>query len=433
VPDQVSRVRNPLSLFGAWLTTLSAFAFIGYSALEAFGLIESPYAGILGYVLVPAVFVFGLLLIPLGIWREDRRRRHGKAPWQWPLIDLRQSRTRTIVAAVTLLTLVNVTIVAVAGTGAVHYTESVTFCGQVCHTPMRPEFTAHMSPPHANVACVECHVAPGAKGFVNAKMAGTRQLYEVTVGKFNRPIPSPARGVPHAIDTCDRCHTPGHPERDVTRVNHSYADDAANTDSPTTLTMHVADIHWHAKPATRVEYIASDDKRETIPYVRVTDDKGGVTEYFADGVKARPSGELRRMDCLDCHSRPAHTFSASADRAVNAAMASGEIARDLPFVHKEVVAAVSEKYPTESAAFDGIAKHLTDVYKPGEKTTQLISAAQRLYGRNVFPEMNVGFGTYVTQLGHVDAPGCFRCHDDSHKSASGAAIKQDCAVCHKIE
>jgi len=336
VDNAISRARNPISIVGAWLTTLAAFAFIAYLAVDAFGLLISPYTSLLCLLALPALFVIGLLLIPFGMWREGRRRSAGKQPWSWPVFDLRTKRTRQVLGAVAVLTLVNVMIVSVAGIGVVHYTESTEFCGQVCHVPMKPEFTAHQVAPHANLDCVQCHVSPGAKGFVKAKMNGTRQLVGILTGHYERPIPTPARGMPMAADTCMRCHTPGHPNSDMTRVMHAFADDAANTDSPTTLVMHMGPIHWHARTDIRVEYVTTDAKRETIPYVRVTDAKGVVTEYLAEGTTAQPAGDLRQMDCMDCHSRVAHTFSASADRAVTAAMAAGQINLKLPFAHREL-------------------------------------------------------------------------------------------------
>ena len=435
VTKEASGARNPVSILGVWLTTLAAFAFIAFYTVDAFGLLAaSPYAGIFGFLCLPAVFVLGLLLIPIGIWREDRRRRRGLAPWMWPVLDLRASRTRQVVFGVLLLTLVNLTIVTVAGFGVVHYSESTLFCGQVCHTPMRPEFVGHLSPPHANVACVECHVSPGAQGFMKAKLNGTRQLWDVIVGVYDHPIPSPARGLPMAADTCAHCHTPGQPARDVIRAATSYADDATNTPSVQTLTMHVATIHWHARPDVRIEYVTTDPKRETIPYVRVTDEQGSVAEYFADGVAAPPAGERRRMDCLDCHSRPAHTFATSADKAVSEALAAGIVNLKLPFVHREMVAALTASYPTASAAHSGIAAHLSAFYhRSNADVAQAIATTTNLYDRNVFPEMHVTWGTYGSEISHLDPPGCFRCHDDTHKTRDGRAIRQDCALCHQIQ
>lgn len=115
-----------------------------------------------GLIAIPAVFLAGLLLIPIGMWREGRRRRRGGAAWRWPVIDLASGRTRQVVFAVLLLTLLNAGIVILASVGAEHYMETNQFCGQVCHVPMRPEFIAHAAGAHARVNCVTCHVSPGA-------------------------------------------------------------------------------------------------------------------------------------------------------------------------------------------------------------------------------------------------------------------------------
>jgi hypothetical protein len=430
--------RNPLSVAGAALTTVAAVAFIVYATLDAFELIPGPYAGLFGYLLVPAVFVFGLLLIPIGMWREGRRRRRGRGAWNWPAVDLGRRRTRQITLAVLSLTLVNLAIVTVAGVGVVHYTESNRFCGQVCHTPMTPQFTAHQDFPHAEVECVSCHVAPGAGGMIHAKLNGTRQLFLLATGGFSRPIPEPIGRVPGALDTCAHCHTPGRPNQDLVRTSTTYGDDEQSSPTSTTLTLHMGANHWHARSDTVVEYIAADQVNQTIPYVRVTDTKGKVTEYFAEGVTAPPAGTLHRMDCLDCHNRPAHTFYATPDRGVDAAMGAGAVNHDLPFIHREMIAAVTPEYPSQEAADTAIASHLREFYRTAEprlmpEVDHAVAATQQLYRRSVFPAMKVGWGTYLSQNGHSDVPGCFRCHDDSHKSRDGQAVRQDCELCHHMQ
>jgi len=408
--------RNPISIAGAWLTTLAAFAFLGYLAAEALDYLESPYSGLLGFVLVPAMFVAGLILIPIGMWREGRRRKQGNPAWHWPAVDLQLRRTRMIIASVVFLTLVNVVVVAVAGLGVTHYMESTTFCGQVCHEPMQPEFTAHQVSAHSAVACVSCHVGPGARGTIKAKVNGVRQMYLYATGTHNRPIPVPAHGLPVAADTCERCHTPGHPDRDTTRIVRTFADDEANTESANEVVLHTEKNHWHARKDIKVEYVTTDAKREAIPYVRVTDAKGQVTEYFAPDVKSAPAGEMRRMDCLDCHTRPAHTFSPTVEYAVDRAMAAGEIPRTLPFVHREAIAALKAEYPDHAAAANGIRSHLIGFYKDRQDASveQAIAATTRLYTNNVFPSMKITWGTYQSQMGHSQLTGCFRCHDDEH-------------------
>jgi hypothetical protein len=436
---QPSLVRNPVSLAGAWLTTLAAFAFLTYLAVDQAGWINNPYAGLYGFVLTPTVFLGGLLLMPVGIWREGRRRAAGKQPWHWPVLDLEKPRTRRVLLAVAVLTLVNLAITGIAGVGAAHYMETDRFCGQVCHEPMRPEFTAHQQGVHANVACTSCHIAPGPSGMVRAKLNGTRQAYEALLRSYNRPIPSPARGLPLAADTCDHCHSSALLARDVTRVIPSYGDDETNTENLTTLLMASGKTHaWHAKAGVRIEYVATDATRETIPYIRTTDAAGRVTEYFADKTTSAPVAQLRRMDCLDCHNRPAHTFSGSAERAVDRAMADGWVNRTIPFVHREMVAALTTAYPDARTAATAIGGRLADFYRSRGLSGPLdvartIEAARRLYAMNVFPEMKVTWGTYLTWLGHIDAPGCFRCHDDTHKATDGRVVRQDCELCHRVQ
>jgi hypothetical protein len=64
---------------------------------------------------------------------------------------------------------------------------------------------------------------------------------------------------------------------------------------------------------------------------------------------------------------------------------------------------------------------------------QLVRASQRLYARNVFPGDERDLGDALSNLGHTDAPGCFRCHDDQHKTKEGRVIKQDCDLCHDMQ
>jgi hypothetical protein len=428
--------RNPVSVAGAWLTTISAFAFIAYYAAEWLELFVSPYSGLLGFVVIPVFFVVGLLLIPIGMWREARRRRRGIAPWQWPAIDLGRSHTRRVALAIVGLTIVNIGIVAVAGLGAVHYMETDSFCGQVCHEPMRPQFTAHTVAPHAQVNCVQCHVAPGAAGMVRAKMNGTRQLISFVTGHVPRPIPSsPARNIPVAADTCMRCHDATRPMRDIVKTTYEYDEDEANSEKVTNTVHFTSKDHWHTQSGRVVEYVATDPKRGTIPYVKVTEADGKTTEYFAEGATSAPAGERRQMDCLDCHSRPAHRFAPSVEQAVDAAIGGGQVDKSLPFVRREMVQALKATYPSDAAADEAIRTRLTSLYKSdaskAQAAQQAAAAAARLYATNVFPDMKITWGTYLSHIGHTDTDGCFRCHDDEHKTKDGRAIKQDCELCHK--
>ena len=181
-----------------------------------------------------------------------------------------------------------------------------------------------------------------------------------------------------------------------------------------------------------------------IPWVRLTEPNGVVKEWVADGVSAEAlaKGERRSMDCVDCHNRPSHIFAPSAERAVDEALARGVIDRSLPFIRREAVRGLKERYPDRDAAVAGIKRGLEDFYRAHDagvttakraELNRAIEVVQRLYGRNVFPSMNVSWGTYANNVGHMNFPGCFRCHDDSHKAKDGSTISQDCELCHKQE
>jgi nitrate/TMAO reductase-like tetraheme cytochrome c subunit len=441
--------RHPVALLGAVVTTVAAVLFVTLFLLDALGLVESPYFGLLLFVAVPAAFVVGLLLIPIGVQLEKRRRRrHPEAPpADWPVFDLRIGRQRQIIATLALLTIVNLVLLSLASYGAVHYMETPQFCGQVCHTTMEPQFVAHQSGPHANVPCVACHVGPGVNALIESKLAGTRQLWQVIRRTVPKPIQSPVRNMRPARDTCAACHWPEKFHGDEVRTIREYSEDETNSETVTPLTLYVGGgsarlgvgtgIHWHMNLDNEIEYITTDPKRETIPYVKLRDRSGTVREYVVDGTSAEKlaAGERRRMDCMDCHNRPAHTFSYTPERAVNDAMAQGRIPKELPFVRREALAAVAEEYADRQTALDRIAARLREHYRTQPSTDprlldRAIAGTQDVWARNVFPAMKVTWGTYTNHIGHIDTPGCFRCHDDEHKSKDGKVIRQDCTLCH---
>jgi len=408
------------------LTTISASLFLVVFLADLFGLHTNPYIGVVFFLLLPGAFLLGLVLIPLGAWLEKRRRAAGKPPSaaQWPRIDLNDPTQRRTAVLVFLLTIANVVIVSLAGYRGVQYMDSVSFCGQTCHTVMKPEFIAHQYGPHANVKCVDCHVAPGATGFVAAKTAGTRRLVAALAGTYPTPVVPAARQLPTVKETCEQCHSPQLARGDRIRDVVEFADNEKNVPSTTRLKMHVGVIHQHN--ARDLEFIATDRERQMIPYVRVTDPDGRVREFVTAGTTSEQiaKGERRRMDCMDCHNRPSHVVAPTPDRAVNEAMGRGAIPLTLPFIHREAVKALKA----------GNSAMLRDFYhSAGPDLDRAVGAVQEIHDRNVFPAMKVTFGSYPNNVGHVDSPGCFRCHDGEHKSKDGAAIGQDCETCHAIE
>lgn len=453
-PDErFSLFRNAITIFGAALATTGAVLFLAFFLLDLFGMHSNPYVGMLFFLVCPGLFLAGLIVMPIGAWLAHRRRAAGVPAWQprWPKIDLNDAVQRRAAAVFFLSTIANILIVSVASYSGLEYMDSPQFCGQLCHEVMEPEWAGYQEGPHSRVACIQCHIGPGAPWFVKSKLSGLRQVYAVTFNTHSRPIPSPVHDLRPARDTCEECHWPEKFHGDKIRVIREYAADGANTESATSLRMHIggiapgvgiaSGIHWHVSQDNRIEYIAIDDKRQVIPYVKLTDASGRETEYRAEGVTSEQlaAGERRTLDCVDCHNRPSHTFAFSAERAVDDAITAGALDRSMPYLRREAVAVLKVSYPTRDAALRGIAEGLEAFYRsqPGGTTPaavkKAVAAAQRLYVRNVFPAMGVGWGTYVNNIGHTAFPGCFRCHDDQHVSKDGKTISQDCGLCHTIE
>ncbi|MBX3179233.1 MAG: cytochrome C [Candidatus Hydrogenedentes bacterium] len=445
--------RNWLTLFGSSLTTVSALAIIVFMVLGGAGVALSPYIGLLTYLVLPGIFVFGLLLIPLGAWVDRRRRRRLNEDEPAHIdLDFNNPRIRRLAMIVTVLTAANIAIIsAVSYEGAV-YMESVAFCGTTCHTVMEPEFTAHMNSPHAHISCVECHIGPGLSAMVHAKLNGLNQVYGVLTGSYERPVPTPVHGMANAELTCGECHNPGMDLGNTLRVTTDYATDDANTPLTSVLLMRVGGrgvegtgIHnWHLAPGREVYFYSPDDKREVITYVKVANEDGTEVEYFVDGAEVDPAslppGALRKMDCTDCHNRASHVFEMPGP-ALNKAIARGEIDVALP----SVKAAGLEALEGAVAAEDGpafIAKSVQDYYAANYADAaaqqqalidRAIASMQGIYKRNIFPKMNIGWGTYPDHNGHTMFNGCFRCHDDGHSSRDGAhVISQDCTACHNV-
>jgi hypothetical protein len=358
-----------------------------------------------------------------------------------------------VLIAILLLTPVNLMIASLAAYKGVEAMDSVAFCGQVCHEVMQPQFVAHQNAPHSKVKCVACHIGPGADWFVRSKLSGARQVYAVLMNTHSRPIPSPVHNRRPARETCGQCHWPTRFQGDKLETRYDYASDEPNTESVATLQLRIGGvdatgqsrgIHWHAAEENAIEYVALDPARQEIVYVKLTGPDGQVREYLADGVTPEQlaAGERRAMDCIDCHNRPSHTIASTPDRALNQSLAAGAVPKDLPFIKREGLAVLTAEYPTREVAAAEIDQRITAFYRdqlPGllasrqDDVTRAVQGLQALYSRNVFPAMRVTFGSYPNNLGHLDSPGCFRCHDDTKKTSVGAVISQDCESCHVFQ
>jgi len=309
---------NALTLAGVVITTSTALTLIGAWLLEVIsGRSIHPYSGIVLFLILPALFVVGLLLIPIGVLWQRRRQRTLGQPVAPATIDLRSPRIVRAASIIAALTAINVAVLATATSKGVEYLDSSKFCGTTCHYVMQPEYTAFLASPHVQVGCAECHVGRGAASFVGSKLAGVRRVVAIARASYSRPIPVPVVDLPDATGTCGHCHSTSGFTGDRLAIRPHYGDDEKNTPAITVLTLKVggvrngarSGIHGVHQNAGRVISYVSDPARQTIGRVSWTDEKGTTVEFVPEDVTAAAiSGERRTMDCTDCHNRAGHAF-----------------------------------------------------------------------------------------------------------------------------
>ena len=441
--------RNLVSLVGVVLTTSTFFTIVVLYLVEFYRPDANPYIGILAYLILPGLFLIGLVLIPIGMaLMHHREVRAGTLPHKYPKVDFNQPHLRRVFSFVVLATTANGLVLTTASYRGVQYMDSVSFCGQTCHTVMTPEFTAYQNSSHSRVECVVCHIGEGASWFVRSKLSGLRQVAAVAMNDFPRPIPTPIEDLRPARETCEQCHWPSRFSGYLLMIRNHYAEDETNHRTQTVLSLKVGGgsaqdrgIHTvHLDLASEITYLSAD-ARQVIPWVQYRSVDGSVKEFAASGWDGdKTQGEMRVMDCMDCHNRPTHTYQLPG-RAVNEAMAVGKMDAALPYLKKTAVELLQQNYSTRQAGLDALPRALREFYQESfpelwsekrQQVEQSGAALAEIYGRNVFPEMRVGWGTYPNNIGHEDFPGCFRCHDGDHSTPQGEAITQDCGACHTV-
>ena len=411
-----------------------------------------PYIGLLSYLILPVPLILGLLMIPIGMWRERRRLRQGK-PASAPVfvLDLRLPKHQAALIVFIGVTAVFLLFTAYGSYRTFKWTESVAFCG-TCHA-LQPEAIAHQHAPHARVLCVDCHVGSGAGWYVKSKLAGVYELYAEVMNTYERPIPTPISHLRPARDTCEHCHWPSHFSGDKLSINTYFKAEEDNPRWTIALLMKIGGgsangtptggIHWHMNLANEVTYVATDSQRQNIPWVKMRHKSTGEETEFVSTEASESLESLKQlpshtMDCLDCHNRPAHIFRPPG-RLVDQSLALGRMSTELPNIKSASVQALSNTYPSTAAAMENIPTTLMGFYQDqfpdvAQKKSHLIQAAAEelklQYSRNFFPDMHVSWKAYPNNLGHMTDLGCFRCHDGKHVSATGKVLSKDCNLCH---
>ena len=199
-------IKNTLSQIGLAVAVIAFANIVFLFLVDLISTTPNPYIGVLTYMVMPGFLLFGLLMVVVGALLERRRRFKGQTDTpRLPRIDLNNPKQRNSVAFLLSFLVIFALLSAVGSFKAYKATESVSFCGQSCHA-LYPEFTAYSVSPHAKVACVDCHVGPGASWYVRSKLSGLTELYATLRNTYPRPIPSPVKNLRPAQDTCEECH-----------------------------------------------------------------------------------------------------------------------------------------------------------------------------------------------------------------------------------
>jgi hypothetical protein len=455
-PGAPGLIQNYISYVGLVIMFTSLACILLLFVIDLTQSTENPYFGIVTYILLPGALIFGLTIVVVGMIHERRRRRLSPESrlGTYPKIDFNEPRQRRVAGVLVGATCLFVSMSAFGSYKAYQYTESVAFCGQACHTVMKPEFVAFQVSPHAKTRCVDCHVGSGAQWYARSKLAGTRQLIALITGDYSRPVPTPVHNLRPADQTCGHCHWAEKFHGAKLKTFNHYAYDEQNSlrqvrmlisvggGSPETGL--VSGIHWHMNTANEITFISTDEQRQVVPWIRVKDRQGNVTEYY-DRLRPLASHEIeratkRRMDCVDCHNRPAHVYLPP-DVAVDQAFAAGRLDPSLPYLKRQSIAALTKQYNTTDEAVNSIASHLDQFYRSNypevysgknSSVKSAIGEMQRIFKTYFFPEMKTDWQAHPNNIGHFYFNGCFRCHDGEHVSNTGKVIRNDCNLCHTV-
>jgi hypothetical protein len=337
--------------------------------------------------------------------------------------------------------------------GSVHaweYSNSPEFCGTACHT-MPPQSITYLKSPHSNVTCEECHIGRVSlpDQLTRKTREGTKELFFMAFNLYEYPIRASA--LQPVRDTCEKCHKPEAFAGDTLRTITRFHSDTENTAYITYLILktrggtkdeNLGDgIHWHI--ANQVEYYAVDPLEQEIPFIRVHHDDGTITEYIdVESNFDRASldeSQLVTMDCVSCHNRVTHNFK-SPEHSMDDYMARNMIDPAIPDIRAKGIEILSNEYETQELGLNAIAglenyykAYHADFYNNNAEVVQsAITQIQNIYKETVFIEHKINWETYPNNLGHIENPGCFRCHDGQHLDEMQQAIRLECNLCHSI-
>jgi hypothetical protein len=445
---------NRIGKTGVVLATSSFIAMVILEFLRISGVLTNTYIGLITYLLLPTLFVLGLVLIPFG-WMKYKKGS-GKTTKellerQFTKVELEKNKLgSTLTRTVLIFTMANVIFLSLASMRMLSFMDESVFCGTACHSVMGPEWATYQVSPHSRVKCVSCHVGEGAGALIDSKLNGTWQMISVTFDLLERPIPTPVHQLRPARETCEKCHWPEKFYGSKIKSIVHYDSDELSTPKYSTLVLKIdsgeevgkSGIHWHIDASNEVSYASIGDEREEMLWVEVAQ-KDGTLKRFTNKKHTDIEYEFeetRIMDCVDCHNRATHIYE-DPKEAVDERIRKGLIDHSLPYIKREALASIISSFTTHETANLIIQNHVTNFYREnypnllGTKSKSIdktISTLQSVYNTNVHYSMNVDWGAYPNFLGHKNGSGCFRCHNNDLIDEAGTPIKNDCTMCHSI-
>ncbi|MEJ2208391.1 MAG: hypothetical protein P8129_05065 [Anaerolineae bacterium] len=364
---------------------------------------------------------------------------------------LLSTRKRTVIVLLSAggLFLLGFIVLGLVGIEVWEYTNSVTFCTSTCHDVHPEEPVAHQDSYHALVKCTECHMGRvSTLEAIALKTTHARHLPAVLLGNYGRPLES--ESMRPAEESCERCHWPPAFHDDAAREVRTFLPDRYNTELRTYLLLRTGagtpgtgqgyGIHWHISNV--VEYVATDEHGQEIPWVRVTRADGTTVEYGDVSNPLSPEevarAEKHVMDCIDCHNRVGHPFPPP-EELIDQALADGRLSRDLPYAKQEMLRLLSGDYATQAealAAVGSLPQRYRDLHPQvaAEQAAEIeaaVALGRDLVTRVLFETPDVSWQSFPDNNGHEEA-GCFRCHDGKHTNPQGEAIRLQCTLCHSI-
>ncbi len=446
---------NKLGKTGVVLTTSSFIVFVILEIARMLGVLHNAYIGLINYLVFPALFVIGLILIPIA-WSQ-RKKTTGKSGKellsdQFAAEELEAGFVGSkVFLTIGIFSLINILFLLIVSSQMLSFMDEAEFCGTACHSVMNPEWTTYQQSPHAHVRCVQCHVGEGVDALIASKLNGAYQILSLTFHLYKQPIPTPVHQLRPARETCEKCHWPKKFYGSRLKTIAHFALDSASTPRYTTLNLKVdigrggekAGIHWHISKKNKVRYASVNDERKEMIWIEVDDKNGAVKRYHNKQLaeyKVKGEEAARTMDCVDCHNRATHIYE-NPEEAVDLRLQQGLMDRSLPYLKRVALGALLVGSPTKEIGLERVGNHIRGFYRKNypmvataqmDKVDQAVKVVQEIYERNIHQGMHITWGSYSNFLGHKGNSGCFRCHNEHMVDDNGKTIVHDCTTCHSI-